>query len=64
MDSKDYTDKLELLTGLSMLLQNCEKEEALADVLYLYLPNLFPGTAGGIYLLKEKQNGPKGISGS
>lgn len=49
-DSQAFT----LLSGMAMLLQSCNKEAELYDVTYWYLPQLFPDTPGGIYLMGEK----------
>lgn len=53
--SKDQ-EKLKLLNGMTMLMQSCIEEEELFDVLYWYLPELYPETRGGIYL-KNETNG-------
>jgi len=52
-DISGYEKKLKLLNGMSMLIQSCVKEKELFDVLYWYLPNLYPGTSGGIFLRNE-----------
>jgi diguanylate cyclase (GGDEF)-like protein len=56
MDSKEYAEKLKLLSGMAMLLQSCVEEKELFDVTYLYMPKLFPGTKGSIYLTYEPNN--------
>jgi len=56
MNKKDrlsYEKKLKLLNGMAMLIQSCVKEKELFDVLYWYLPNLYPETSGGIFLKNE-----------
>jgi diguanylate cyclase (GGDEF)-like protein len=52
-DILNYERKLRLLNGMSMLIQSCNKEKELFDVLYWYLPNLYPDTSGGIFLRNE-----------
>lgn len=53
MDSDDCAEQLQLLSGLAMLLQSCEKETDLFEVTYWYLPRIFPGTLGKIFLLDK-----------
>jgi len=49
--------KLKLMNGMAMLLQSCVEEEELFDVIYWYLPKLYPDSRGGIYLLKKMSTG-------
>ncbi|SMC37721.1 hypothetical protein SAMN02746065_101220 [Desulfocicer vacuolatum DSM 3385] len=50
MNETIYLEKFKLLTGMAMLLQSCDKEEELFDVIFLYLPKLFPDVYGEIFL--------------
>jgi diguanylate cyclase (GGDEF)-like protein len=49
--------KLKLLNGMAMLLQSCVEEEELFDVIYWYLPKLYPASRGGIYLFQKENSG-------
>jgi diguanylate cyclase (GGDEF)-like protein len=50
-----HTHQLTLLSGMAMLLQSCSLEAELFDVVYWYLPRLFPDVSGRI-CLKEKNH--------
>lgn len=43
-----HTRQLTLLSGMAMLLQSCSRESELFDVIYWYLPGLFPYVSGRI----------------
>lgn len=53
MNSNQDSDKMMLLSGLAMLLQSCEKEDEIIEVIYWYLPRLFPNTRGRVFLNDE-----------
>ena len=53
-------NKLTLVSGMAMLLQSCDKEEELFDTIaYWYLPLLFKGCSGAIYLAEDKNESLK-----
>lgn len=51
------SEKMTLLSGMAMLVQSCQKESDLFDVASCYLPQLFQGRSGAIYL-SETGEGP------
>ncbi|MGL1931920.1 MAG: GGDEF domain-containing protein [Desulfotalea sp.] len=56
MDQNRYFEQIKLLSGMAMLLQSCEVEEDISDVIYWYLPKLFPNFTGVIHLLKSERS--------
>jgi len=53
MDSNEYIENFKLLSGMGMLFQSCEEPGDLFDVAFWYLPRLFPGRPGAVYLVDE-----------
>ncbi len=50
-----HTRQLTLLSGMAMLLQSCSRESELFDVIYWYLPGLFPDVSGRICMKERNQ---------